>query len=398
MPSHPALVDNVLSWASNLENQAAEQAVRTASLPFVEKPLALMPDAHLGAGSTIGSVIATRGAVIPAAVGVDIGCGMIAAQLDISASDLPNDLNIMPGHIASAIPAGQPKKGNKTSGSHTSLGPIPSAGAHVSLADMHRLHVPVNEERAALQMGTLGGGNHFIELALDWSEQVWLVLHSGSRGVGHTIAQAHIKIAKGLMKDYFIELPDPALAYLVQGTPQFTAYLDDMRWAQDYAAANRLVMFRNTVDAIAHALGHPVSATHEAINCHHNYCTQENHHGKNLWVTRKGAISARAGEYGVIPGSMATGSYIVKGLGSKASYTSASHGAGRAMSRTAARKNLTTESLDTAMSGIAWNEDSEALLDEHPDSYKDLGQVMEDQKDLVEIVTRLSTILNYKGA
>lgn len=384
---------NVLSWATDLDMGTNQQAHRTASMPFVEKPLALMPDAHLGKGSTVGSVVATKGAVIPACVGVDLGCGMIAAQLDISLSELPDDLDIMHGHIAEAIPAGQPKKGNRSNGSHHSM---PAEFIYSDL--VHNIPGYLEVPRVGQQFGTLGGGNHFVELTYDENENVWLVLHSGSRGAGNQVAQHHIKIAKGLMKDYFIDLPDPDLAYLVQGTPEFEHYITEMLWAQDYAMGNRQQMLRQALGAISYSLAHPVEIVGEPINCHHNYCEREHHHNQNLWVTRKGAISARAGERGVIPGSMATGSFIVEGLGSKASYTSASHGAGRKLSRTAARKQLVPESLVDRMEGIAWNDDPGGLLDEHPDAYKDLGQVMSNQADLVRPIHRLTTILNYKGA
>ncbi len=273
------------------------------------------------------------------------------------------------------------------------------ASAEVSLSGIRSTYAEgVIPERAELQMGTLGGGNHFVELTIDEdTDDVWLVLHSGSRGVGNQVARYHIEQAKGLMKAYFIDLPDPDLAYLVEGTHPFEQYIHDMLWAQDYAAANREVMVDAALSGLGEAWGLDLTPLN-VVNCHHNYCEREHHHGKNLWVTRKGAIRARVGDYGVIPGSMATGSFIVQGLGSKASYHSASHGAGRTMSRTAARKNLTTESLDVRMEGITWNQDAEALLDEHPASYKDLGQVMANQADLVEPVARLTTILNYKGA
>lgn len=389
---------NVLSWASDLDDNTAAQASTTAAMPFVEKPLALMPDAHLGKGSTIGSVIATHGAIIPAAVGVDIGCGMIAAKLPITASQLPDNLESSHSVIAGAVPAGQPRKGDKTNGSHTERRSF-IAAAEAALARMSDVNATIDENRAAMQMGTLGGGNHFVELTIDEHDNVWLVLHSGSRGVGNTIATQHIKRAGRLMKRYFIELPDPDLAYLVEGTAQFDEYIHDMLWAQDYAAANRQAMVSATLAALGQSWHYDLTPM-QVINCHHNYCEQENHHGRNLWVTRKGAIRARHGDMGVIPGSMATGSYIVQGLQSDASYHSASHGAGRTMSRTAARKNLTAESLDTVMrsNGIAWNNDPDGLLDEHPDAYKNIENVMGAQSDLVRPVARLATVLNYKGA
>lgn len=390
----------VLSWADDLDEKTIEQAKRTASLPFVEQPLALMADAHLGMGATIGSVLATNGAIIPSAVGVDIGCGMAALHLDLSSSDLPDDLSRIHSAIATVIPAGIPTKGNKGAGSHAA-GPQRGNLDEVDALDELLTRAPQaaldDVQRVCRQFGTLGSGNHFVELCLDENDGVWLVLHSGSRGTGNKLAQAHIEQAKGLMKRYFIDVPDPDLAYLVEGTPEFDAYVYAMSWAQDYAAANREAMLHAALAAINGHMGRSTTVV-ELVNCHHNYAARERHRGKDVWVTRKGAIRARVGDRAIIPGSMATGSFIVEGLGEPTSYTSASHGAGRRMSRTQARKNLTAESLDIAMNGIAWNQDPKALLDEHPDAYKDIGAVMEAQADLVSVVHRLTTILNYKGA
>lgn len=381
----------VLSWASRLDINALDQATRTAALPFVETPLALMPDAHLGMGATVGSVIATKGAIIPSAVGVDIGCGMLAAKLPIRQEQLPDNLDASHALIARSVPAGIPTKHNKGNGSHGRdvVTVIPSGPPAVVGQDLL--------DRAHRQMGTLGSGNHFVELTVADDGGVWLVLHSGSRGVGNKIAQYHIAEAKGLMKTYFIELEDPDLAYLVQGTSPFHDYIHDMQWAQRYAAMNREHMAKRILHELSEAWKINLSPL-QIINCHHNYTTCEHHRGQDMWVTRKGAIKADVGDYGVIPGSMATGSFIVRGKGNPASFNSASHGAGRTMSRTRARKELTAESLDTRMSGIAWNHQAETLLDEHPDAYKDLGQVMADQEDLVEIVHQLTTVLNFKGA
>jgi len=381
----------VLSWASRLDINALDQATRTAALPFVETPLALMPDAHLGMGATVGSVIATKGAIIPSAVGVDIGCGMLAAKLPIRQEQLPDNLDASHALIARSVPAGIPTKHNKGNGSHgldvvTVLPAAPPAVVGQDLLD-----------RAHRQMGTLGSGNHFVELTVADDGGVWLVLHSGSRGVGNKIAQHHIAEAKGLMKTYFIELEDPDLAYLVQGTSPFHDYIHDMQWAQRYAAMNREHMAGRILHELSEAWKINLRPA-PSIDSYHNYTTCEHHRGQDMWVTRKGAIKADVGDYGVIPGSMATGSFIVRGKGNPASFNSASHGAGRTMSRTRARKELTAESLDTRMSGIAWNHQAEALLDEHPDAYKDLGQVMADQEDLVEIVHQLTTVLNFKGA
>lgn len=399
------IAPDVLSWAVELDDNTIAQATRTAELPFVEKPLALMPDAHLGFGATVGSVIATNGAIIPAAVGVDIGCGMAAAPLGLDASALPDDLSTVHTSVARGVPAGVPNRKKRGRGAHRDAVASPVLDALMARAPESARD---DAGRVARQFATLGSGNHFVEVCLDENDQVWVVLHSGSRGIGNTLAKQHIESAKGLMKQYFIELSDPDLAYLVEDTPAFDAYVDAMLWAQDYAAANRAAMLDVVVRAVAHAIGVDVTATdwrsslpgsaHDVVNCHHNYTEREHHHGKNVWVTRKGAIRARVGDLGVIPGSMATGSFIVEGVGSEASYTSASHGAGRKLSRSAARRQLSTDSLEVKMEGIAWNEDASGLLDEHPDAYKDIESVMDAQSDLVTVRHRLRTILNYKGA
>lgn len=375
------ITNRLLSWAGpDLEPQALEQAIRSSRLPFIEGHVALMPDAHYGMGATVGSVIPTRDAIIPAAVGVDIGCGMIAAKLNLTSHDLPDDLQPLHSRIAQTVPAGVGQ-------GHEGLAPLATipAGDHWT---------PRLIEKAAKQFGSLGSGNHFVEVCLDENDAVWLVLHSGSRGVGNEVAKVHIEGAKALMKRYFIELEDPDLAYLVAGTPEFDAYITDMLWAQDYAMGNRATMLALVLDAVRTVA--PDAAITEQINCHHNFTQLEHHRGKNLWITRKGAIKAADGDRGVIPGSMGTRSYIVSGLGSTAAYCSCSHGAGRRMSRAAAKKNLTFESLETLMEGKAWNHDA-ALLDEHPDSYKDIDVVMENQRDLVRIDHTLHQILNYKG-
>jgi tRNA-splicing ligase RtcB len=384
-------VDDVLNWATDIEPQAMAQAQRVSRLPFVMKPVALMPDAHFGMGATVGSVIASQGAIIPAAVGVDIGCGMIAARLNLTSQSLPDDLGRLHGAIRDAVPAGV-GKGHE----HARLVTHPkwlTAGAHAGFTDKQ-----INT--AIKQMGTLGSGNHFVEVCLDTKDRVWVVLHSGSRGIGNQLAMEHIKNAQGLMKEWFVALEDPDLAYLPESTPAFDAYIADLLWAQNYALVNRQTMMDNVLKAIADTLFDGALETpHETINCHHNFTTKEHHHGRDIWITRKGAIRARIGDRGVIPGSMGTASYIVNGLGNPASYQSCSHGAGRKMGRNAAKKVFTIESLNEAMSGKTWNDrDATQLLDEHPGSYKDIDQVMENQKDLVQIDEQLHQILNYKGA
>lgn len=385
----PMREGDVLSWASEIDENTMEQAQRTATLPFVEKPLALMPDAHWGMGATVGSVIATHGAIIPAAVGVDIGCGMIAAETDLTASGLPDDLSKLHDFIALVVPAGVGK-------GHEGDNRFPS-----DLATRATHFTDKQRGTAHAQFGSLGSGNHFVEVCLDERDRVWVVLHSGSRGIGNQLATLHIDGAKGLMKRYFIDLEDPDLAYLIEGTSEFDAYIADMLWAQEYAMGNRQAM----MDAVLTQLWGFVGVTDpevghvvQTINCHHNFTERENHHGRNVWLTRKGAIRAREGDKGVIPGSMGTRSYIVSGTGNPASYQSCSHGAGRRMSRGQARRTLDVETLREAMRGKAWNDaDAGALIDEDPRSYKDIDRVMEDQRDLVTVEHTLSQVLNYKG-
>ncbi|MEO1062081.1 MAG: RtcB family protein [Actinomycetota bacterium] len=386
------LTDDVLSWATDLDERTEQQARTTASMPFVRSPLALMADAHLGLGATVGSVIATEGAIIPAAVGVDIGCGMAAVDTGVRAEQLPDDLAPLHHSIGRAVPAGVPSRRRSRQGSHSSTR---AADLPAGLAERAPEQARTKADKVRSQFGTLGSGNHFVELCLDEQDRVWVVLHSGSRGIGNEIARRHIERAKGLMARYFIDLPDPDLAYLVEQTPEFGEYIDAMTWAQDYALGNRDAMLTAILDQLRHH-GLPVEPG-DRVQCHHNYTQREHHHGRDVWVTRKGAIRARVGDRGVIPGSMATGSFIVEGLGSPASYTSASHGAGRRLSRRAAKQELTPDSLVERMDGITWNDDARGLLDEHPEAYKDLGEVMANQQDLVRPVHRLRCVLNYKG-
>jgi tRNA-splicing ligase RtcB len=378
----------LLSWASDIEDATLEQAAKTARLPFVVGHVALMPDAHVGFGSTVGSVIPTEGAVIPAAIGVDIGCGMIAARTDLTADDLPDSLQALMPLVERRIPAGVGQ----------AHGEADSRAQHV-LASLGRPRTeltPKQERTVATQFGSLGSGNHFVEICLDDRDEVWLVLHSGSRGIGNQLAQRAIDEAKGLMKRLFVTLEDPDLAYLVQGTPEFDTYIADMLWAQSYAYASRQKMMDAAQRSLFEVVGR--GSVVKQINCHHNFTQLEHHMGRDVWLTRKGAIKAGVGDEGVIPGSMGTRSYIVKGKGSAASFESCAHGAGRRMSRTQARKKLTVDSLEKAMSGRTWNADkARALLDEHPSSYKSIDRVMEDQKDLVEVTHVLRQVFNYKG-
>lgn len=385
----PTMHGNVLSWASDLEPSTIEQAQRAASLPFVRGHLALMPDAHIGKGATIGSVIATDGAVIPSAVGVDIGCGMAAVETSLTSADLPDDLSALHSQISRAIPAGVGAGHRATDGRFAGLLER-AATTGVGLTDDQ-------VRRAGRQLGSLGSGNHFVEVCLDKRDVVWLVLHSGSRGVGNQLATMHIDRAKGLMKQYLIKLPDPDLAYVVEGTPEFDAYIAAMLWAQDYARINRDVMLVALQRQVSEVLGRAVEPV-RVINCHHNFCEKERHDGHDVWVTRKGAVRAREDDWGIIPGSMGTSTYIVQGKGNPSSYTSCSHGAGRRLSRGRARRELDLDGLHWAMAGKAWNErDAAKLIDEDPRAYKDIAQVMEDQDDLVAVHHVLRQILNYKG-
>ena len=371
--------DRLYNWATDIEQGTIDQALKTARLPIVSGHVALMPDVHVGFGSTVGSVIPTTDAIIPAAVGVDIGCGMIAVETDVDASHLPDDLGGLHSAVASVVPAG--------------VGRGHASPLQLTMPSHFTQKQATTAER---QLGSLGSGNHFVEVCLDEADRVWVVLHSGSRGIGNQLAKLHIEGAKRLMKQWFIDLEDPDLAYLVEGTPEFAAYIADMLWAQDYALANRELM----MDAVLAQLWAVVGAGGEVrrINCHHNFTQREHHHGRDVWLTRKGAIKADTGDGGVIPGSMGTASYIVRGKGSAASYRSCSHGAGRRLSRSAARRQLTVESLTEAMAGRAWNDgDAAKLLDEHPGSYKDIDQVMADQADLVEVEHTLRQVLNHKG-
>jgi len=373
-------------WGSDIEHDTILQAEKASRLPVVEGHVALMPDAHVGIGATVGSVIPTKDAIIPSAVGVDIGCGMIASETDLTANDLPSLDRLLP-LVEQAVPAGV-GQGHEHA----------SAAAETWL----RKHQPASRldgkqgKTALVQFGTLGSGNHFAEVCLDERDRVWLVLHSGSRGIGNQLAQGHIKGAKRMAKDLQLSLEDPDLAYFVQGTPEFDHYIADMLWAQDYARANRDTMMRAFEKVFFEFVGKGNEV--QRINCHHNFTQRETHNGVDLWITRKGAIKADTGDWGVIPGSMGTRSYIVSGRGNPESWNSCSHGAGRRMSRSAAKKQFTQADLAEQMEGKVWLSDRAAsLVDEIPSSYKDIDTVMEDQKDLVTVQHTLSAVLNYKG-
>lgn len=379
------------NWASILEDKTREQAMTTATMPFIHPHVALMPDAHLGLGATVGSVIPTLGAIIPAAVGVDIGCGMIAVRTQYAASDLPADRRPLREAIERAVPLSAGASNNKVSRTHTEE----RLAELTALAEQAEFEPGAYAKRWDLQLGTLGSGNHFIEVTVDETDQVWLFLHSGSRGVGNRIAQKHIKVAQELCAKWWIQLPDRDLAYLVEGTDEFWSYIREMRWAQRYALLNREEMMDRVVRQFSEWVGGDVDRLEE-INCHHNYTEQEHHFGKDVWLSRKGAINAEAGRAGLIPGSMGTASYVVSGLGNALALNSAPHGAGRNYSRSAARRAFTQDDLREAMQGIEYR-DTSAFIDEIPAAYKDIDQVMADAVDLVEIRHTLRQIVNVKG-
>jgi len=380
-----------------VEPQAEAQLRNVARMPFIFRHVAVMPDVHLGIGATVGSVIPTRGAIIPAAVGVDIGCGMVAARLGhpggaaVAASDLSDDLAELRSAIEDAVPVGNGPGGSHLPG--TILPGIVARAANRLWSDPAYqviLGHGVKTDRMSQQIGTLGGGNHFVEVCTDEADGVWLMLHSGSRGIGNKIGQHFIELAKEDMRVHFINLPDRDLAYLAEGTKHFDDYVAAVSWAQQYALANREVM----VDRILAATG--FSSAGEVVQCHHNYIGRENHFGENVWVTRKGAVDASEGRLGIIPGSMGQRSYIVRGRGNAESFRSCSHGAGRRMSRTEARRRFTVDDLRTQTAGVECRKD-EGVVDEIPSAYKDLDAVMAAQADLVEVVHTLKAVLTVKG-
>ncbi len=377
----------------NIEPSALQQLRNVASLPFIYKHVAVMPDVHLGKGATVGSVIATKGAIVPAAVGVDIGCGMIAAKTAYRAEHLPDNLEPLRLKIEKAIPLGAGAKHQELKGeAEKRYRVLTEHKCYDREADYTKL-----KRDWHLQLGTLGSGNHFIEVCLDEGGAVWLVLHSGSRGIGNVLAQKHIRVAQKLMDKWHIKLPDKDLAYLVDKTEEFSAYIRDLLWSQEYALHNREIMMDLVTAAFLSEMP-PAdgAAITERINCHHNFTQKENHGGENVWVTRKGAIQMREGDKGVIPGSMGTRSYIVSGKGNKAAFDSAPHGAGRNFSRNEARRRFTMEDFDRLMAGIECRR-SEALIDELPGAYKDIDRVMEDAGDLVNVEHILKQVLNVKG-
>lgn len=385
------LTNRLLNWASVLDEKTVEQALVSSRMPFIHPHLALMPDAHLGKGATVGSVIPTLGAIMPAAVGVDIGCGMIAVRTQFTRSQLlAKDLKVLREQIERAIPLSAGRDNRKV-----------VATAEPRIAELEELAEKKGFDPARYaghwrnQLGSLGSGNHFIEVSVDETDAVWMFLHSGSRGVGNKIATHHIAVAQRLAKQWWIDLPDPDLAYLVEGTEEFRRYIAELRWAQHFALLNREEMMDRVARQLSEVMGEDV-VEHERINCHHNFTEREKHFGKDVWVSRKGAIQADAGRPGLIPGSMGTASYVVSGLGNPLSLNSSPHGAGREYSRSAARRTFTHEQLRAAMVGIEFR-DTDAFIDEIPQAYKPIDQVMADAADLVEIRHTLHQLVNVKG-
>ncbi len=380
----------ILSWANHdLGAAEIQMAKNVASLPFVFKHVALMPDVHLGKGALVGSVIATKDAILPAAVGVDIGCGMCAVKTPFTAAQLDGKLKKIRQDIEAVIPVGF-NENNEASKE------VLNWQGWRTFKDLHA-GVQRLEKKAMKQLGSLGGGNHFIEVCLDTEDQVWLMLHSGSRNIGNMLAQNHINTGKELARLAGNKLPDPDLAYFVAGTPEFAAYWRDLQWAQDYARYNREVMmsrFQRVVET--HLAGGKPTKPLLQVNCHHNYAEREVHFGEDVYVTRKGAVRARETDYGIIPGSMGAKSFIVKGKGNAESYCSCSHGAGRLMSRNKAKNHFTLDDLIKQTQGIECRKD-EGVLDEIPGAYKPIDQVMANQSDLVDVVATLKQVLCVKG-
>jgi len=380
----------VLSWANHdLGSAEIQMAKNMASLPFVFKHISLMPDVHLGKGALVGSVIATKEAVIPAAIGVDIGCGMAAIKMPYNSTHLEGKLKKIRLDIESAIPVGFEE--NKDTDKN-----VTNWGNWRNFQDLHP-GVQHLQTKAMRQMGSLGGGNHFIEVCLDTDDQVWLMLHSGSRHIGNQLATCHISTAKELAKLAGNKLPDPDLAYFVTGTAEFQRYWHDLQWAQDYARQNRDVMMSRLLRIVEkHLGGGKKTKPLLSVNCHHNYAEQEQHYGENVYVTRKGAVRATKEDYGIIPGSMGAKSYIIKGKGNRESYCSCSHGAGRLMSRSQAKQQFSLDDLIAQTNGVECRKD-QGILDEIPGAYKPIDQVMAQQQDLVEVVATLKQVVCVKG-
>lgn len=381
-----------------VEEDAKKQLHNIAQLPFIYKHIAVMPDVHVGKGSTIGSVIPTLGAIIPAAVGVDIGCGMIAAKTTLTACDLPDHLYGWRTAIEKAVPHGLTFKGRDKGSWENPPASVDNAWAQLDpcFQDLCAKHPRFKNTNNYKHLGTLGTGNHFIEVCIDETQAVWFMLHSGSRGVGNAIGCYFIELAKKDMQKFFINLPDKELAYFPEGTEHFDDYVNAVSWAQDFARLNRELMMVNVVNAIQAITPKPFTADVEAVNCHHNYVQREHHFGHNALVTRKGAVAAWPGQMGIIPGSMGARSYIVRGKGEAEAFCSCSHGAGRVMSRAAAKRKFTVADQIEATKDVECRKDKE-VIDEIPMAYKDIDAVMRAQADLVEIVHTLKQVVCVKG-
>lgn len=381
-----------------VEDDARRQLLDTATMPFIFKHIAVMPDVHLGKGSTIGSVIPTLGAIIPAAVGVDIGCGMMAARTSLMASDLPDNLLALRTAIEQAVPHGRTTGRADRGAWHNAPTVVDEAWGLLAerfkvITDKYPKLAKTNNR---LHLGTLGTGNHFIEVCLDEADHVWLMLHSGSRGVGNAIGRLFIELAQQDMREHLANLPNRDLAYLKEGTKYYDDYVQAVGWAQDFAKLNRELMMQNVIKAVKAVITKPFEAQLEAVNCHHNYVQKEQHFGQEVLVTRKGAVSAQKGQLGIIPGSMGAKSYIVRGLGNEEAFCSCSHGAGRTMSRTKAKKMFTVADQIKATAHVECRKD-EAVIDEIPMAYKDIDAVMQAQSELVEVVHTLKQVVCVKG-
>jgi tRNA-splicing ligase RtcB len=384
-------------WTSDLEPSARKQLENVSRLPIVHGHIAAMPDVHAGIGATVGSVIPTKGAIIPAAVGVDLGCGMNAVQLSLTAKDLPQSLGRIRSAIESAVPVGFETHGDKRDPEREKQAKKLQSGLN-RIAEKNPKITSMQKdfrETWVKQLGTLGGGNHFIEICLDEAQNVWVMLHSGSRGIGNVIGRYFIERARREMEKLDYQLPDRDLAWLSEGTPAFEEYVEAVHWAQDYAIENRREMMRAVLNAIEPHLP-PFRVVGEAINCHHNYVARESHFGENVYVTRKGAIRAGEGEMGIIPGSMGARSFIVRGKGNRQSLCSCAHGAGRLMSRTEAKRRFSSADVERQTSGIECRKDA-GVVDEIPGAYKPIDEVMANQTDLVEVVHTLKQVVCVKG-
>ena len=386
----------------DIESEAQKQLVNIAMMPFIHNHVAVMPDVHLGRGATIGSVIPTKGAIIPAAVGVDIGCGMVAIRTTLTATDLPDDLSKLRSAIEQAVPHGRTNDGGSGDKGAWSVSSLPKSvenGWSDILPGYKKIikkYPKLAKGNDSNHLGTLGTGNHFIEVCLDQENRVWFMLHAGSRGVGNRIGMFFITLAKEDMQKHHGNLPDADLAYLSEGTDYFDDYIDAVGWAQNYAKLNRKIMLESVIEAAAKSGLPPFQSDVEAINCHHNYVQKEDHFGASVWVTRKGAVKAGLGDMGIIPGSMGAKSFIVRGKGNPESFESCSHGAGRAMSRTEAKRRFSVEDHIEATKGIECRKDKD-VVDETPAAYKDIDAVMNAQSDLVEIVHTLRQVVCVKG-